>query len=68
MRRAKGGVKLLGGGEFKAKANFSVWRASKSALEAIEKAGGTVKILAPTDEEAAAHRAKHRQKKTKAPA
>ena len=46
MRRAKGGVKLLGGGEFKAKASFSVYRASKSAVEAIEKAGGSVKILA----------------------
>ena len=50
MRRAKGGVKLLGGGEFKAKVEFSVWRASKSAVEAIEKAGGSVKILAPAKE------------------
>ena len=47
MRRAKDGVKLLGNGEFKAKAQFSVWRASKSAVEAIEKAGGSVTILAP---------------------
>ena len=61
----QGGVKLLGNGELKAKVDFSVWRASKSAIEAVEKAGGTVKILAPTDEEAAAHRAKHRQKKAK---
>src|SRR5665213_3362590 len=45
MRRAKGGVKILGGGEFKAKANFAVYGASKSAVEAIEKAGGSVKIL-----------------------
>jgi large subunit ribosomal protein L15 len=50
MRRAKGGVKLLGGGEFKAKAAFSVYRASRSAVEAIEKAGGSVKILAPARE------------------
>jgi large subunit ribosomal protein L15 len=47
MRRAKGGVKLLGGGEFKAKVDIAVYGASKSAIEAIEKAGGTVKILAP---------------------
>jgi large subunit ribosomal protein L15 len=47
MRRAKGGVKLLGGGEFKTKADFAVYRASRSAVEAIEKAGGSVKILAP---------------------
>src|SRR5450432_3975634 len=32
MRRAKGGVKLLGGGELKAKVDFSVWLASKSAI------------------------------------
>jgi large subunit ribosomal protein L15 len=50
MRRAHDGVKLLGNGEFKAKAQFSVWRASKSAVEAIEKAGGSVTILAPAPE------------------
>jgi large subunit ribosomal protein L15 len=50
MRRAKGGVKLLGNGEFKAKAQFSVYRASKTAIEAVEKAGGSVTILAPAGE------------------
>jgi large subunit ribosomal protein L15 len=50
MRRAKGGVKLLGGGEFKTKVDLAVWRASKSAVEAVEKAGGSVKILAPARE------------------
>ena len=50
MRRAKGGVKLLGGGELKAKVNFEVFGASKSAIEAVEKAGGSVKILAPKKE------------------
>ena len=50
MRRAKAGVKLLGGGEFKAKVSFSVYRASKSAVEAIEKAGGSVTILAKPKE------------------
>ena len=50
MRRAKGGVKLLGGGEFKSKVDFAVYGASKSAIEAVEKAGGTVKILAPKKE------------------
>ena len=34
-------------GEFTAKAAFSVWGASKSAVAAIEKAGGSVAILAP---------------------
>ncbi len=50
MRRAKGGVKLLGEGELKAKADFAVYRASKSAIAAVEKAGGTVKILAAPKE------------------
>ena len=50
MRRTKGGVKLLGGGEFKAKIDIAVYGASKSAIEAIEKAGGSVKILAPKKE------------------
>jgi large subunit ribosomal protein L15 len=51
MRREKGGVKLLGEGELKSKVEFSVWRASKSAVAAVEKAGGAVKILAPAKEE-----------------
>jgi len=51
MRRAKDGVRLLGSGEIKAKVNFEVYGASKSAVAAVEKAGGTVKILAPKQEE-----------------
>jgi large subunit ribosomal protein L15 len=47
LRRAKDGVRLLGMGELKANLVFSVWGASKSAVEAVEKAGGTVTILAP---------------------
>jgi large subunit ribosomal protein L15 len=46
IRRAKDGVRVLGRGEIKAKLNIEVHGASKSAIEAIEKAGGTVKILA----------------------
>jgi len=53
MRRAKGGVKVLGTGEIKAKVNLVVWNASKSAIAAIEKAGGSVKILAPAKPETA---------------
>ncbi|CAN7171154.1 50S ribosomal protein L15 [Bosea sp. LjRoot90] len=45
-RQAKDGVKILGVGELKTKLAFEVYGASKSAVEAIEKAGGTVKILA----------------------
>ena len=50
IRRAKDGVRLLGDGEIKAKLAFSVWGASKSAVAAVEKAGGTVTILAPAKE------------------
>ncbi len=39
------GVKILGSGELKAKANFEVAAASKSAAAAIEKAGGSIKTL-----------------------
>ncbi|QEL21363.1 50S ribosomal protein L15 [Bosea sp. F3-2] len=45
-RQAKDGVKILGVGELKTKLAFEVAGASKSAVAAIEKAGGTVKILA----------------------
>jgi large subunit ribosomal protein L15 len=62
MRRAKSGVKLLGHGEFKAKADFSVYRASKSAIAAVEKAGGTVKILAPVKEIDADPKGKNKRK------
>jgi large subunit ribosomal protein L15 len=47
LRRARDGVRLLGMGELKAKLVFSVWGASKSAVAAVEKAGGSVTILAP---------------------
>ena len=47
LRRAKEGVRLLGGGEIKAKLALSVFGASKSAVAAVEKAGGSVEILAP---------------------
>jgi large subunit ribosomal protein L15 len=47
LRRAKDGLRLLGRGELKSKLNIEVHGASKSAIEAVEKAGGTVKILAP---------------------
>ena len=51
IRRAKGGVRLLGRGELKAKLNIEVHGASKSAVAAVEKAGGTVKILAPVEKD-----------------
>ena len=50
LRRARDGVRLLGAGEIKAKVALSVYGASKSAVAAVEKAGGTVEILAPKAE------------------
>jgi large subunit ribosomal protein L15 len=51
LRRAKAGLRLLGRGELKAKLTIEVHGASKSAIAAVEKAGGSVKILAPAKEE-----------------
>ncbi len=56
--KPRDGVKILGAGELKSKVIFEVARASKSAVEAIEKAGGSVKLLveepvAPAKEPAA---------------
>jgi large subunit ribosomal protein L15 len=45
---------LLSDGDIKAKVAFEVAGASKKAIEKIEKAGGSVKILAPAAEAPAA--------------
>jgi large subunit ribosomal protein L15 len=44
IRRARDGVRLLANGEIKASVAFEVAGASKSAIAAVEKAGGSVKI------------------------
>ena len=54
LRRARDGVRLLGEGELKAKVAFAVAGASKSAKDAVEKAGGSIEILAPKKAEEAA--------------
>jgi large subunit ribosomal protein L15 len=43
--KARDGVRILGQGELTAKVSFEVAGASKSAVEAIERAGGSVTIL-----------------------
>jgi large subunit ribosomal protein L15 len=52
-RGGKDGVRLLGKGEFKAKVKFQVTGVSKGALEAVEKAGGSVELPAaqPSEQE-----------------
>jgi large subunit ribosomal protein L15 len=44
VRRVKDGVRVLAKGEITAKANIEVTGASKSAIEAVEKAGGSLKV------------------------
>ncbi|SOE18628.1 LSU ribosomal protein L15P [Hoeflea halophila] len=47
IRRAKDGVRVLADGELKAKLTLEVAGASRTAIEKVEKAGGTIKLLAP---------------------
>jgi large subunit ribosomal protein L15 len=58
-RGGKDGVRLLGKGTFSAKLSFVVAGASKGAVEAVEKAGGSVQVIevVPAAEKAAS---KHR--------
>jgi large subunit ribosomal protein L15 len=53
IRREKDGVRVLADGELKAKLTIEVAGASKPAVEKIEKAGGSVKLLAVTADAAA---------------
>ena len=52
IRREKDGVRVLADGELKAKLKLEIAGASKSAIEKIEKAGGSVKVLAAAAEAA----------------
>ncbi len=52
VRRVKDGVRILADGEVSAKLTLEVAGASKSAIEKIEKAGGTVKLLVAAKEAA----------------
>jgi large subunit ribosomal protein L15 len=53
ISKARDGVKILGNGELTAKLTFEVAGASKSAVAAIEKAGGSVQLLVVAPEAAA---------------
>jgi large subunit ribosomal protein L15 len=50
LRRVKDGVRLLGGGKLTAKVEIAVSGASKSAIAAVEGAGGSVTVLLPKRE------------------
>ena len=45
LRRAKDGLRLLGGGELKAKVQMTVDHATASATEAVAKAGGSITLI-----------------------
>ena len=47
LRRAHAGVRLLGGGKLTAKIAVTVAGASRSAIAAVEQAGGSVSMVAP---------------------
>ncbi|WP_341992634.1 50S ribosomal protein L15 [Azorhizobium sp. AG788] len=53
IRRPLDGVRVLGGGELTTKVSLDVSYATKSVTEAVEKLGGTVKVLVALKAEAA---------------
>lgn len=57
VRGGKDGVRLLGKGDFTAKVKFVVTGATKGAVAAVEKAGGSVEVTAPTNAEVKATKA-----------
>jgi len=65
IRRKRDGVRLLGNGEIKSKVDFEVEGASKSALAAVEKAGGrvTVRKIEVADENGDGKKARKKAKK-----
>ncbi len=65
-RGGKDGVRLLGKGALTAKVSFKVAGASKGAIEAVEKAGGKVEVIAPKQATEAAPKADKAPKAAKA--
>ncbi|MDH3597099.1 MAG: 50S ribosomal protein L15 [Rhodospirillales bacterium] len=57
IKNPRDGVRLLAKGELKAKLKVSVAGASKAAIEAVEKAGGSVTLSAPARKATAAEAA-----------
>jgi len=68
VSKARAGLRLLGRGELKSRLAFEVHHASKGAIAAVEKAGGSVKVLKPPKPEAEhAKEAKPAKPEAKAP-
>ena len=53
IRRAKDGVRVLGGGELKGAVTLNVAGASGPAVQAIEQAGGSIQVARPVETAAA---------------
>ncbi|QUJ75675.1 50S ribosomal protein L15 [Sulfitobacter albidus] len=53
VRRKRDGIRVLAKGDVTAKMNITVTGASKSAIEAVEKAGGSLTVAAPKAEASA---------------
>jgi large subunit ribosomal protein L15 len=68
LRRARGGVRLLGKGELKVPLTIQVAGASKSAIAAVEKAGGSVAVTIPPKPEKVAPVRKWQVEESKAKA
>ncbi|MEM1364750.1 MAG: 50S ribosomal protein L15 [Pseudomonadota bacterium] len=51
LKKAKDGVRVLSDGDISAKVDLTVYGASKSAVEKIEKAGGSVTVTKPAKAE-----------------
>lgn len=60
VSRSKDGVKLLANGELKSKLDIHVAHASKAAIAAVEKAGGSVTLPTPKEKPAGKGKARHR--------
>jgi len=60
VRKSKDGVRLLAKGEIQAKLNIAVAAASKAAISAVEKAGGSVVLPEPKPKPEGKGKARHR--------
>ena len=54
VRRKRDGIRVLAKGDFSAKATINVTGASKSAVAAVEKAGGSLNVTTPPESDGAA--------------
>jgi large subunit ribosomal protein L15 len=61
VKKSRDGVRLLATGELKAKLSIEVTGATKGAIAAVEKAGGSITVTPPTPRVEGKGRARHRK-------